>query len=331
MPYPVALGDVQWAREAVHGTDLPATSKMLAEEFSFGSDSVIERPATARGLLLRNRGHEQAVKYGTTWSANGPLSYEQAQHWLCMAVENVAAPTGPGPYVWDHIRPITDFPNLASFTIEKRDTDGTTPIVQVAHYAMLSSLTLSGEPNALTRFEAEGFARKLTTAEAFTAALTTPTPEFGPFALSKVYIDDTWATLGATQVASQVIGWNTEILTGAMPRFTADGRTELDFNTHEINAEEVGINATINCLLGPQWAAESAAAAAGTLRAVRIQIEGSSDREIIIDFLAKYELPEIPYDGEDEGQRTASLVMLDSTDQTNFLRIQVTNGVATLI
>lgn len=331
MSYPVALGTVQWAREATRGTDLPATSVMIAEEFSFTSASVIQRPNTARGLLIRNRGHETATLYQGEWSASGPVNYEQLQHWLCM-IENVATPTGPSPYVWTHTRNPAANASPAAFTIERRETDGTTPIVQAAHYCMLTRLLLSGAgPDELVRFEAEGFSRRIQTGEAFTAALTMPTPEFPPFALCKVYINDTWANIGTTQVSNQVIAWSVEHTTGVFPRVTADGRTDLDFNTHDINSGEVGINASITCLLGAQYTTEVAAAAAGTLRAVRIEINGSGSRQLQIDFLAKYEQPEIPEFGDDNGGRTVVLNLVESTDGTNFLRYKLTNLVATLV
>jgi len=330
MTYPIALGSAQWAREAVKGTDLPATSVMIVENFDFASGSVIVRPATARGLLVRNRGHEMISMFGGNWSASGPMVYEQLQNWLCM-VENVATPTGPSPYIWTHTRNPAANAAPASFTFERRETDAATPYTQVGHYGMMSRLLLSGAgPDELVRFEAEGFCRKIQIAEAFTAALTMPTPEFPPYALCKVYIDSTWAALGSTQVTSQVLAWSVEHLTGLIPRVTADGRTDLDFNVHDINSGEVGINASITCLLGAQYPIEQAAAAAKTLRAVRIQIDGSGGRQLQIDFLAKYEQPEIPEFGEDEGGRTVVLNLVDSTDGTNFLRYKLTNLVATL-
>lgn len=331
MPYPRALEGIQWAREAVKGTDLAATSQMVVEDFVFSSDSEYARPKTARGLLLRNRGHETIVQFGANWKANGPLNYEQFQNWLTMAVQGAVVPTGAGPYIWTFTRPITANPALDSFTIEKRETDGATPYTHVGHYALASALRLSGAPGELVMMEIEGFCRKLQTGETYTPALSMPTPEMPPFALTKVYIDSTWANLGVTQVSSQVISYDFEHLTGCHPRFTADGRTELDFNTHEFNPDDVAVNASVTCLLGAQYGTEQTAAGAGTLRAVRLQFDGSGGRQLQVDFLAKYERPELPEFGEDGGQRVVQLNFMDTTDGTNFLRFKLTNNVATLI
>lgn len=318
------------AREATAGVDLPATAVMVVEEFGFTSDSERASPRTARGLLIRNRGHEHPIRYAGRWSASGPATYEQLQYFLCM-VQNVAAPTGAGPYVWTHTRPVAANPTPATFCFEKRETDGSSPYVQVAHYCTLDRFKLSGAPTEDVMSEAEGFSRKIQTGEAFTAGLTPPTPEFMPFTLSKVFIDANWAGLGGTQVSAQVIAWEVEHQAGIYPRFTADGRTDLDWNALDYNPDNVQINASITCLLGAQYAAEIAAAAAQSLRAVRIQIDGTSSRQLQIDFLAKYELPEIPEFGEDEGARIVTLNLVDSSDGTNFLRYKLTNNVATLI
>ena len=75
MPYNEGLTAYQWAREAVAGTDLAATSKVLVETLNFTPGSEFYRPAAVRGLVQRNRGFETPVKRWTEWAAEGPLSY----------------------------------------------------------------------------------------------------------------------------------------------------------------------------------------------------------------------------------------------------------------
>src|SRR6185503_16447582 len=117
------------------------------------------RPNVANGLIVRNKGYETAVQRWTEWSAEGPVIYEQLQHWLCGAVVNVSAPTGGPAYIWLFTRPIATLPTLASFTFERREYDGSTAIDHAWHYAMVRKLTLSAAAGEPLRFAAEGFAR----------------------------------------------------------------------------------------------------------------------------------------------------------------------------
>src|SRR3990167_1495455 len=170
MPYNEGLTAYQWAREAVAGTDLAATSKALVETLNFTPASEFYRPAAVRGLVQRNRGFETAAKRFAEFAAEGPVSYEQLQNWLCMSVVNVATPTGAGPYVWEHIRNPAALPTLATFTFERRETDGATPIDHAWHYALARQLTLSFADGEPLKLAVNGFARRVQT-ETLTASL----------------------------------------------------------------------------------------------------------------------------------------------------------------
>lgn len=328
--YPMALDINQWAREATFGTDLAATSKVLCETLNFTPQSEFKRPPVARGLMQRNRGYETPVKRWTNWSSEGPVSYEQLQNWLCM-LENVASPTGSGPYVWTHTMNPASVPAPKSFTFERRVTDGATPIVHAWHAAMLQSLELSGADGELLRFAANGFARRIQTGESITAALSLPTPELPPTPLMTLFIDSAWGSLGGTQVAAQILGFTFKINTGYKPLWTLDGRSDLDYTTYVVDAAERSIECSITCLLGGQYATERAAAEAGTLRAVRLAIAGSSSRALAIDFLAKYERPELFEFGVQDGQHIVTLSLQESTDGTNLCSIGLTNNISAFI
>lgn len=327
MPYPVALDTIQWARESSFGTDLASTSKVLVETLNFTPQSEFARPSVMRGLLQRNRGYETPVKRWSNWSAEGPVSYEQLQNWLCM-IQNVATPTGSGPYVWTHTMNPAAVPSPKSFTFERQVTDGSTPIVHAWHAAMMQSLELSGADGELLRFKADGFARRIQTGESLTASLSLPTPELPPTPLMTLFIDDTWAGIGGTQVTSQVLGFTVTVNTGYKPIWTLDGRTDLDYTTYVVDAGERSIEATITCLLGAQYATERAAAEAGTLRTIRLAVAGTSSRALNIDFLAKYERPEIFELGEQDGQHIVTLTLQESTDGTNLASFGLTNNVS---
>lgn len=331
MPYNSALEELQWARESTPGTDLAATSKVLCNFLRFTPQSEFYRPPVVRGLIQRNRGFETAVKRWTRWAAEGPANYEQLQNWLSGAVVDVASPTGVGPYVWTHTRNPAAIPTLATYTLERRETDGSTPIDHVWHYAMVEKLKLSFVDGGPLMFSAEGFARRLQTGETRTASLALPTPEIPPAPLSRVWVDSTWANLGTTQVSSQVLRADVEFNTGAYPIWTSDNRSDLDFTLHGINQDQVFMTAKLVLLLGAQYATERAAAEAGTLRAVRVQFDGTSSRQLQIDFLGKYDLPELFEFGDENGQKIVELNLVESTDGTNLTTYKLTNNISAYV
>lgn len=327
MPYNTGLEVLQWARESTPGTDLAATSKMLVNSWNAVPQSEFHRPPVVRGLVQRNRGFETPVKRWTQWNAAGPVSYEQLQHWLGGAVVHVASPTGSGPYVWTYTRNPAAIPTLSTYTFERQENDGATPINHAWHYGLVQGLTLSfvdGEP---LMFEAEGAARRIQT-ETPTGSLSLPTPEIPPAPLGTLFIDATWANLGVTQVTSQILSARLAWRSGAVPIWTADGRTDLDYTLHGIDPAAVTLEADILCLLGAQYATEKAAAEAGTLRSVRLAFAGTSSRALQLNFLAKYAMPELFEFGEQDGQKVVRLLLQESTDGTNLFSAVLTNNVS---
>lgn len=330
MPYSQGLTKIQWSREGSAGVDAAATSAVLVTAFNATPQDEYYRPGVLRGLMQRNRGMETPIKRWTQWSAEGPISFEQLQNWFSGCIANVASPTGTDPYVWTHTRNPAAAPSLATFTFERRVTDGSSPIQQAWHYAVVTKFTINFADGEPMTFQAEGFARRVQT-ETLTAAQTLPTPEFAPLGIGKLWIDDDWASLGTTPVALQIVSGSIEINTGAVPNWTLDQRSDLDFSLIHYNADEISINVQLTAKVGAQYAIEKAAAEAGTLRAVRLELTGSGDNELLLDFLAKHEMASIFEFGEQDGVHTVEYNLQESTDGTNLLVAALTNGVATYV
>lgn len=315
---------------AAHGTAVAATSKIAIERLDWGDDDEnIYRPSFANGLLIRNRGTATAVQHGTRFSfSDQPVVWEQVMHWLSMSVQGNAFPLfvagSPDIYRWTFTRAPTTNPLPNSFTLERRYSNGEGDTIdQRASYAMLSKIGFSYAENEHLRMSADGFARKFDT-NALTGALSLPTAELGVSALSKVYLDSTWATVGDTLLAEQVVGWNFELGTGFFPLYTAEGRANLDFTKAQPNAQEVMATLGLTLLLDPTtYAAEQVAAAAGTTRAIRILVTGSGGRSMTIDGLFQHTKPSLFKIGEQDGQDIVELELEEATDETNFLQIVV--------
>lgn len=330
--YPEALETIQWAREATPGLDLPATSKVALEKFDLIPDSENARPKLLRGVMVDNRGNETVVRRGATWKAEFPLNFEQMQNWCSGLVKAAVVGVGTAPTVWTFARALATIPVLDTFTFERRDTEGASPVDHAIHYGMMQKMTLSFNVNELVMAVVEGFSRRIQTGETMTAALTMPSVELIPTTAIKVYINDTWAGLGSpTQVTNQVMSGEFVWKSGAMPWQTTDGRADQDLTTHVVNADEVGLECTLTMLMGAQYATERAAAEANTLRAVRIEMNGTAGRQIQIDFLARYDVPELFELGELNGQKIVPMKLVSAHDGTNLMQIKVSNLITTLI
>lgn len=321
----------QWGAESTKGTAVAATSKILVEEMDFIPQDEIYRPTFINGVLLQNTGNEQAITRGTDWRASGPFSYQQAIHWFEMAIQGAVTPSGAGPYTWTFTRNATSIPTIDSFTFERRLNDGANSIDNEWAYGMLSELKLSGSPRGMVMYEASGFARRVQSST-LTAALSLPTTTLMPHGTSSLFIDTTFAGVGTTQVSSQLIDWSLTLRPGHMPLFTADGRSDLDYPTHMLNSDQVGLEFEATLLVpgsSSQYATEKTAAEAATLRAVQIKTTGAAPFDMEIDFLAKHERGSVFSIGTQDGQNVVKLNMVGSTDATNFLRAIVINSTAT--
>lgn len=157
-----------------------------------------------------------------------------------------------------------------------------------------------------------------------------PAVEPIPLALSKVYLDSSWANLGTTQVSGQVLSWSATFTTGASQIATADARSDLDFGAAVIDASRVGFSAQITLLLDGQYDTEKTKAEAQDLRALRIQTDGASSRQLKLDALVRHSAGSVFAAGRSNGQDIAVLRFEGTTDGTNFLEATVVNGVANL-
>lgn len=309
------------------GTAVAATSKIAVRRLEWGDDAEnMFQPQFATGGLIRNRGVPVAVQHGTRFSfSDEPMVWEQLMHWLTLAlgapvVTYVAG--SPDVYRWTWTRTPNTHPQQPSVTLERLMSDGAGNTVEErAAYAMLMELALSYARNEPVRMSGNGFARRMNS-NSVTAALSLPTPAIGVSPLSTVYVNDTFATVGNTLLAEQVIGWQWTHTTGLSPLDTAEGRTDLDFTKHQLDAEGVTLGFNLTALLDPTtYAAEAAKAVAGDLRAIQVKVAGSGGRSLKINGLYRHAKPSLFRVGEQDGQDIVEMSLVEATDETNFLSV----------
>lgn len=310
------------------GTAVAATSKVAVEKLEWGDDDEsLYMPKFANGMLIRNRGTAQATKHGTRFSfSDQPVVWEQLPHWLTLALKGAPVITyqagPPGLFKWVWTRTPNANPAPLSVTLERlfSDGDGAT-VEQRAAYAMLSEIGLNYAAGDPLRMRGAGFARRMLS-NAVTTALTPPAPEIGVSALSRVYVDAAFANAGDTLLSEQVIGWEWGHNNGLMPLLTAEGRTDLDFTKHQIDANNVSTSLKLTVLLDPTtYAAEQAAAAAGTIRAIQVKVDGGGGRLFTIDGLYRHTRPSLLKASAQDGQDIVEMELAEATDQTNFLEV----------
>lgn len=314
-----ALDVYQMGVESVRGTRVAATEKMAISRLNVDESGVRYLPQLAKGLLLANRGNEVVVTRGTTFEIpETAFNYEQHMRFLGMSVQGGVSASGcMAPYTWAFARSLTADPDPDTYTIERRRSDGSNNEDIEFGYALLSQIRWVFAQNEALRWSASGFARKVQSST-LTGALSMPTPEIPPAALITAYLDTSYAGLGNTQLTSQVLGGEVVFDTGFMPQMTADGRTDLDFTTHLLNAEAVRATVRLQCLINSsRLATERAAAAAQTLRAIQLDVQGGSSKQFTLNMLVKYPKPDILAAEDRDGQWIVTLELETTTDGSN--------------
>lgn len=330
MPYPIGLEEIQVARESTAGTDLATTSKLLCTKFEPKAVSPRYVPEVLRGLMMRNRLTGTPLQHSVEIDIEGPVSYENGLIMiLCSALVNVASPSGLDPYTWAFVKNPAIMPAPATLTFERKNYDGSTALGHAWHYCIIDELTITFAEGQPVLFKAHGFGRKTQT-ETLTPSITLPTPEIPVTAQGTVYIDTSFAGLGGTAVANQVLGAELTMKNGARPKWTMEGNSDLTYTVIGYDVKEIQNNLKITCLLGGQYATEKAAALAQTMRSIQLKVLGSNSRSLTLGGNYAYPNADIVTFGEQDGQQIVELDLQEAPDATNLFTCSVINHLATL-
>jgi hypothetical protein len=244
---------------------------------------VIFRPQLAKGVMVANPGNETVVTRGTKFTH--PELPDRVRRAAQVPRDGLRRDHAVGQlHLAGHAQPARrrdaqDADDRAA--PDRRHEQHRQPLgLRVPH---VDDVLVQGRPAADVRLRGR---RAADPDERAHRAQNFPTIEIPPSALATAYIDSTWANLGVTQILSQILSAEVKFSTGLKPKLSLDGRTDLDFTTHILDASAVNVEATIRMLVeasAGQFATEKTAAEAATLRALRLKILGTSSREIDID------------------------------------------------
>lgn len=308
--------------QSTFDTAVAATAKLLVPRINLEPVDVVSRPQFAKGLAVRNPGEEHVVSRMTRVTVPAfPVPLEQLPWWLGMAIASGVSASGD-PDTYTYTRDPAALPATSMATLERRLTEFTNHIDEEWPNLKLTRVTLSGAKDQDVMLSAEGFAAARASST-LTASLSAPsTPEIMPYALTELYRDSAWASAGNTQVTGQMLSWSFEIMNGAMPQATADGRANLDFGVIVYDPRNVGHRFTARFLQDKTaYNAEAAAARAQTLRAIRLAYDGTGSLAWNIDALVKHAGGNIFTVDESDGQVIYDVDMVDATDETNSLEV----------
>jgi hypothetical protein len=322
------LRKTQIGLEATPGTLVAATQQLVGEavytpqiERVFDSkrpSGVRATPDSDGGIITRK---------GSRLALSQDLSYEEILYPLLCGVNNDAAPTGSGPYVWTMEPVLSGVATPKTATIEVVIDDGATQHYEREFgYAVCESFDINLAAGSLAKIDSTWFGRA-EQSSTFTAALTPVTGRSPiPSDLFGLYIDSSWANLGTTQISTFIRSLNLHIDQGVRPGHALDARADLDF-THLLHGSFSGtLSATVEHTA-------DAATEIGNWRSgtpVFVQLIATDGTKIVqLDMAAVYTSP--PVFSEDEGVELVSFELQLEYDATGgkIFSAVVTNSVAT--
>lgn len=318
----------QAAREAAYGTDLAATNRLVGELEITPVETVV-MPQPQIGMMLDNPTTDQIVQRSAEVKLSGELTYEQILYLLEGTIDGAVTPTGAGPYVYTYTPLFSADPLSKSFTFERRLTDGTTNWDEVVNYALCKDWKISAAIGEMVKFESNWIGRPVDTAQALTAAIAVPAVNFISAADVIVYFDTTFAGIGGTALAGDVISWELAYQGVYQPKFFQDGRADRSFSTHSVKRQGYTLNLQVEW--NAQIAGLRAAAGARSLRYVRVKATSDANHIMQFDGVYRFKAGQFDQAGDRDGNDTATLELVSALDTAQSLGLKaiITNQMAT--
>lgn len=327
---------LQLGLEATSGTLVAATQQLLGE-WAYGEEDDRYRAGYPRGVNANVGGAGVSLRKGVSLSVEGDLTAEEMPWLLGSGVKGGIA----GGTVADSAYTRTYTPQLTTaptgpdtVTMEFVESDGSTNhVARKAGYGFLDGFEISSSLTENVKLKHDWRLRASQTS--------TPTSSLGPMTgieplvhgLAKFYVDTTYAGMGGTQLTGIVHNVTFKYMSPFEPKYTMDGRSDLDFTGLHISR---GFRATldITCELDATGATAWVTAwRSNLLRYIRQDYLGSligvtAVKTVRIDGAYRFVAP--PTYDEETRIVTASLESVYDTTGTKTLDFVVINAIATV-
>ena len=231
------LKRIQWGLEnpAAHGTPVATDAMLLGEHPRLRPDrkpTLIEEAIPYRSMGFQHRTDTILVRD----TLNFPNAYYQLIPYLfSMALKGNVTPVeqtgGEGDYLWDHTPSETATNAIDSGSLQVGDELQ----AYLSAYMMIERIKITGNisqdggvsPVVISvDYFADGWA-----AGAFSGGVAVPSVERINAKLARLYIDNTWAGVGSTELVNSIRAFDIEIIPGVHPN--SEGAATKKFTVHD--------------------------------------------------------------------------------------------------
>jgi hypothetical protein len=336
------LGYNQYGLEAAHGTAVAADTKLLVNVTLPEDDRMVHIPEVDMGVrtnkLLSAAVVRRLVADGLGIEDQDGAYFQLFPILLSCCLDGGVSPAeqtpAAGDYLWTFATDQTGAEALDSMTLEATDNVQAYEIP----YVMLRSMTITGDCiSGEVHVSCDGFGQ-FVDQTTVTGGVAIPSVEMCVGKLSRIYIDDTWAGLGGTELTNSLINWSVTINGGGHPKFW--GSANRYYTSHQQGA--VTGEATFTFERNSSVATEELKyrpAAGGVTRDDRFieltvtgtQIGAGDNHTLKIDLAGQW-TAWAPLSAEEEGNSldTATFTVGYDTTGTQGLQVLVTTDVSAI-
>lgn len=301
-------------QETDRGSPVAADIVLVDGILTANPDFTFSIPAEDRNSLAE-RHSRTLVRQEAALRWEGPANFEDIIHWLLMSVKTVTPSTPVGTVrLWSFVPRLSALNTPISYTVEWGDDDQE----MEANFVMARSITFRFTMDQPVQITVDMFGRA-PIKSTFTGSLVATAKEEIIATKAQIWIDGTWATLGGT-LKSSFLRSAEIVIPGPQPYRTATGGLPY-YSTYVEPKRTASIRMTFVCDANAWTEYDALAALAGTLRAIRLKvqgslIEGTSYKYLEFDMMVKYdEAPEMFVD--DEGKTVITLTAHTYDDHTD--------------
>jgi hypothetical protein len=275
-----------------------------------------------------------------------PATFEQIPNIFEMAIKGTTAGTSDTPgtgysytYIMPrtstefmYVTPSTSANAIKTYTIEGGDNNQA-EVMEFGHVTDFELSFKAGEAVMVTA----NIAGRQVALQAFTSSTAATTPTVFEILTSKgkVYVDESTATPGTTQITNEILSGSLKVKTGLVAVPTADGALTFSFvkgTRPDVTLELVFEHSTFAIAEKVKWRA-------GTERLYRLDFSGSAltstgtvygTKKLIVDVAGKYEKFSALADDNGDDTITATLRGGYSATAALFLKFVVVNELAAI-
>lgn len=312
-------------KESTRGTAVAASRRIITKDASVTYEDVSEtHEDQMAGTLARTAVAPTNTRNGSAIQVTNDLDFENILFALLSGVKGGVTPTGATEYTWTFQPGVSADPAPDTYTVEYAESDFGVPARDMREmpYCFTTEFNIQGGVDALPQLLQTLVGRK--PVETTLTALTVPAVNFAANLRWALYMDDSWANLGTTQILGQVYSFDYGYSGAIKPQFYLDNRADLDFSKYEYGKRTVdlSVETSIDPTSGQFVPNEETKKAARALRFCRLEILGAAagggTHTITLDGAYYHADDSLQSRGGDrEGNAVTSLHLLSALDATS--------------